>query len=80
MPVRNVSTKVQSGREVGSVLSAEQKKQLVKQKAKARKQREKAPRSVQDSIDTYNTWVEDAGGGLQRVYCRVNTLLYDGTA
>ena len=50
MPVRNVSTKVQSGREVGSVLSAEQKKQLVKQKAKARKQREKAPRSVQDSI------------------------------
>lgn len=49
MPVRNVSTKVQSGREVGSVLSAEQKKQLVKQKAKARKQREKAPRSVQDS-------------------------------
>lgn len=50
MPVRNVSTKVQSGREVGSVLSAEQKKQLVKQKDKARKQREKAPRSVQDSI------------------------------
>lgn len=68
MPIRNVSTKVQSGREVGSVLSAEQKKQLVKQKARARKQREKAPKSVQDSI-AYQEMFKDG-------ICRVTDHYY----
>lgn len=68
VPIRNVSTKVQSGHEMGSVLSADQKKQLVKQKAKERKMRAKAPRSVQDSI-SYQEMFKDG-------ICRVTDRFY----
>lgn len=48
-PVVNTKTKVINHQEVGSILSAEQKKRLVKQKMKERKAR-KVPRTAQQTI------------------------------
>lgn len=59
--------KMPEGREVGSVLSAEQKKRIVKQKQKAKKAA-KVPHSVQESIP-YEEMFKDG-------ICRVNDHFY----
>lgn len=65
--VIDVKTKVCEGREVSSVLSAEQKKRIVKQKQKARKA-SKVPHTVQESI-TYEEMFKDG-------ICRVKDHFY----
>lgn len=62
-----VKTKVCDGREVSSVLSAEQKKRIVKQKQKAKKAA-KVPHTVQESIP-YEEMFKDG-------ICRVNDHFY----
>lgn len=62
-----VKTKVCDGREVSSVLSAEQKKRIVKQKQKAKKAA-KFPHTVQESIP-YEEMFKDG-------ICRVNDHFY----
>lgn len=66
MPI-SAKTKTLEGREVGSLLSAEQKRQLVKQKQKARKAA-KVPHSVQDTI-AYQEMFKDG-------ICRVTDRFY----
>lgn len=66
MPI-SARTKMLEGREVGSLLSAEQKRQLVKQKQKARKTA-KVPHSVQDTI-AYQEMFKDG-------ICRVTDRFY----
>lgn len=61
MPI-NAKTKMLDGHEIASLLSAEQKKQIVKQKQRARKEA-KVPHSVQDTI-TYQEMYKD---GICRV-------------
>ena len=65
--IGDVKTKTHEGREVSSVLSAEQKKRIVKQKQKAKKA-SKVPHSVQESI-TYEEMFKDG-------ICRVNDHFY----
>lgn len=63
----SAKTKTLEGREVGSLLSAEQKRQIVKQKQKARKAA-KVPHSVQDTI-AYQEMFKDG-------ICRVSDRFY----
>jgi hypothetical protein len=63
----SAKTKTLEGREVGSLLSAEQKRQIVKQKQKARKAA-KVPHSVQDTI-AYQEMFKDG-------ICRVTDRFY----
>ena len=65
--ISDVKIKTQDGREVSSVLSAEQKKRIVKQKQKARKA-SKVPHTVQESIP-YEEMFKDG-------ICRVNDHFY----
>ena len=65
--VTDVKVKTTNGREVSSVLSAEQKKRIVKQKQKARKA-SKVPHTVQESIP-YEEMFKDG-------ICRVNDHFY----
>ncbi len=60
-------TKVKDGKEYGSILSAEQKKQLVKEKLKERKAK-KVPRTAQQTIP-YQEMFRDG-------ICRVNDHYY----
>lgn len=65
--VAGIKTKVCEGREVSSVLSAEQKKHIVKQKQKAKKASQ-VPHTVQESIP-YEAMFKDG-------ICRVNDHFY----
>lgn len=66
-PVMTAKTKVKDGKEYGSILSAEQKKQLVKEKLKERKAK-KVPRTAQQTIP-YQEMFRDG-------ICRVNDHYY----
>jgi hypothetical protein len=67
LPARNTKTKVKDGQQVGSILSGEQKKKLVKQKLREQKAR-KVPHSAQETI-AYQEMFKDG-------ICRVTDRLY----
>lgn len=68
--VTNVRTSVKNNREMGTILSGEQKKKLVKQKMKEKKER-KIPHSAQESI-AYQEMFKDG-------ICRVDDTHYTKT-